>query len=416
MNFDTNKNIKSLECSLLRMPFREFLATISIVFYITYTILINSEFVNIYQIKIILNIFLSCSMAISLCSIAFDYSDSRIAVTVSSVCAAILLVSAAASSSMNLIYGYIVLIACRGIRRQNLAKIILLTIILCMTIVIASSLFGIIPNTTIITTNALTKYSLVERRRLGFIHPNVIGGFVFSAFICWVYLRGKDLRKLECLMFLGVSAILYFFVNTKTSSILIAIASLILLIKVIINNNKLFNLISVLIIILSLLLAIFLPYMYLSDGHGLMFVNNLLSGRLALAAQCISDYDVTLFGQPIAFVSTNEAMATGARGFVVDNAFIHLLYHYGLLSTIIIILFYFINLYLEIKNNNSIIAILIAMVFICMIMENWFFNPAVNALLLLLSSKPDVKLSECLPAFDGHELFVSAVQQVRKGA
>lgn len=376
---------KTARGSLLHMSLREFLALSSIVCYLSFTIFSSSEFANYLTFNTVIRLFLPITLALSLLSIVIEYRDTYAVVAISAACAAVFLVSAVASSSMTLCIGFVVVLAARASNRARVMRVVFVMLLCGMALVIISSLIGVIPNVTVST---ISSGSLVERHRLGFNHQNTLGGFAFAGYVCWVYLKGMKPTIKDIVVSLVVCYVLYVYVNTKTAALLIlAILSFRIVSKLHIRDAVI-SVLCLAFIIGSLVIGIALPYLYSPVDAEYSLLNSFLTGRLELASRCVEQYELTLFGQQMQFVSSNDSLITGATGFVVDNAFVHLLYHYGFAPTTIIYLFYSVELISAWRNRDSLLLVLFAAVFMSAIMENWFFNPSMNSLLFLLFARP----------------------------
>ena len=91
-------------------------------------------------------------------------------------------------------------------------------------------------------------------------------------------------------------------------------------------------------------------------------LNKLLTGRLSLASDAWDIYGITLLGQKIRWVVENEWLSQ-LRYDYVDSSYLNILFSYGLIVVIFIIIGYSIVGSLEISNNiyYSLMILIIAL-------------------------------------------------------
>lgn len=289
------------------------------------------------------------------------------------------------SSSIYILYLTLFVIAAKDMNYNKICKTIILTAIPCISYIVIMSLLGKVEDSLIIEGyNAITK-TYVTRRSFGFQHINFLGGNALLLFMAIMYIRYDKYCWKDFLGTIMIIAILILVVFTKTAALLILIISLLVLFEKVIGkfNKKIITITIFVIIIMSLLSTFIFSNIYDQDNVLHQYINKILSGRLYYNNYFLTNYDVKLFGQSIEFVSSIEAIKNHTKALVLDNAFLYLLYVYGIIEFCIVIGIY-LKLFNRYKEKKFVICICIAGLFICGISEKWLFMLQFNHIPLLL--------------------------------
>lgn len=373
---------------------RDVVSVGSVAIYLTYSILGSSEFAEIPQLEQFIALLLPCSAVAALITLVMEFWETSRRILVMAISACIITMATFASSSLLLFMSFIMVVSSRGTSRQLFAKAILGVIISECFVVFVSSMAGIISNNEIIASSNLNSSQIVYRHTLGFNHQNTVGGFLFAAYICYMYLRFNKLSMIDLVVSILLFLFLYWYINTKTISIILLGSSIIIVCILLFRHTSISMRKCLFVLSAGLsVLGIILPVLYLVDPVDMSFINQLLTNRLQLAAIGFEDYGVALFGQDVSFVSTALAIQTGVQGFVLDNSFAHLVVQYGLFAAVLVYAFYYYSLRKANIENNEAVLFLLVLVFASAITENWFFNVAMNPLpILLVCSEQDSSL------------------------
>ena len=114
-------------------------------------------------------------------------------------------------------------------------------------------------------------------------------------------------------------------------------------------------------------------------------LNQLFNMRLLLSFRAFQDYDITLFGQLLEFVSSDQ-MSDTVRYFAIDNMFVYILFQWGLLLTSF---YLFIHLVMGLhlwKRDNVLLMSILTITVLFSFMENQMIDVGVNIFLIYLGS------------------------------
>lgn len=177
----------------------------------------------------------------------------------------------------------------------------------------------------------------LARNSMGFSHPNTFGFYIMILCFEYSYLKVKKRSKFNifdilcfCLLVLVIDT-----VSDSRSSVFSIIIFLCYLIfgksiyKKIANSKVTSIVCSNFFIVCALLSAISTYMLYMNKDIGL-FINKILSGRLFYNIIFFKKYGISLFGQELLLISTEQAKLTNTASLVLDNSYFHLLLRYGL--------------------------------------------------------------------------------------
>ena len=240
-------------------------------------------------------------------------------------------------------------------------------------IVVLLAVLGIIDTYVSLTSEtSVAIFSVEQRNSFGFLHVNYFGMFVAIILFCRLNMTRYAFSIREMFVWVIVALFCFAVVNTKTVSLLIFVALAVHFLLQHISNRA-FCIVCVVLVTACLVAGFTLPRVYDSSSQFLIFLNDVLTGRLALAQSFLRDYSVGLFGQNLDLVSTIEARQSGISAHVLDNAYIHLLLHYGLIPTILILFMFGYLLHRSVLSEDVGTAFSVALVFIVGLSETWFF-------------------------------------------
>ena len=260
-----------------------------------------------------------------------------------------------------------------------------------MLIVIICALTGIISNS---MTVSLRNGANVSRYSMGFSHPNAFAALVLQLTALYIYFNFKTI-KVRHLLLLEVAN--YFIFRVTYSRTSFVLATLLLMVIFIykkasrIGLNRLsewvINNTSKVVLLLGAAGSIYVALNYRKNLQIFSFLTNgdTLQTRIRLLGQALEIYPITLFGQVINTVRSSEYNFTLGNGVVLDNAYIFLLLAYGIVLTIVLVVFYLKTLKCEYLNSNVLFVICAILFIILGFSEKYFVSPMYNFTLLGLA-------------------------------
>ena len=265
-------------------------------------------------------------------------------------------------------------------------------IALLTAIVMTLSLIGAIDSKTSTTSSILSSiFGVGIRNSFGFAHVNYLGMLSISAYICRLIINNARFTPMETLSWVLCAIVLFFVVNTKTASCLILVG---IIIQIIIRGKSKRVIFGSFFCIscFAAIAALYLAFNF-NNANGLFdFLNRFLTGRLAFAHNFLESYPITAFGQHLFLVSTIDAAELGIRSQVLDNAFVHVLLHFGWLAFLGIMVSFLGLILLASRNGKVGVALSVSLLFIAGISETWLISmPGIIVLSQLLPMRDEIK-------------------------
>lgn len=188
--------------------------------------------------------------------------------------------------------------------------------------------------------NGLTSEGLffrdnIRRYSFGFIHPNTTAEIMSSILIGFLYLNRENLNIFKILPVIFISYIVSKFTYSRTAlfvSFAIIICCLLkkqLIDKVIYKRTVKFFVKNIWIICTIITILAVYQYKY-STSIGI-YLNDLLSGRLRLINNFLTNYKINLFGNELIFVYSKQAIRYGISAQILDNAFVRYILQFGII-------------------------------------------------------------------------------------
>lgn len=236
-----------------------------------------------------------------------------------------------------LIYAMFIMVAQRIDLYQFIHYDFKLKIISC-TFVVSMCLLGVINNYKPFINGS-------QKMAFGFLHPNTFCFYVFVILMEWMIIRFKRMKAIDWIAIIIIFIIIYLLGASRTSCYVFLLIYPLMLIgkycpKILTPFRLLISFSNTLMASLSFICV----YYYSKGNRHMIELNKILTGRLSLASEFLKNSKPGLFGQQIKMVSTREAMATGQKSMILDNAYIRCALIYGL---IFLCFFCLINAYLS---------------------------------------------------------------------
>lgn len=239
--------------------------------------------------------------------------------------------------------------AARNLSFEQIARFSFIGLVTIILLIMMAIVVGL--NTDIILNNGRYRHSM------GFFHPNTFSMFVFFILCLWVYLRGSRFSLVDALATAFISALVFYFTNSRTSFILsLVLIGMSITVRFVpkrvvcsrgmqVGVAVLVPAIAISNIVITIAYDPAVPLM--SDA------NTLLSNRLALGHKALLDAGITVMGTPFNFT------------YPVDSAYVTVLIKCGIVSLgVAIALYTMACVRASRKGHAHLIVILILIVFI----------------------------------------------------
>ena len=356
------------------------------------TLLLNSVvyYFTIPAFEIIIKIFRIACYLIFMLSILKNWKNGD-NITIGMIVFAVLsCVIAIFSKNKDILFLFIF---CFAVKNLSIKKIITHTLILYIVtflIIVSLSLLKIIPDW-------IFYRGTTQRHSLGFYYSTIAIGIYLSCMLMYFYVRKSKATVMELLLFEGINVFLYKYTDGRLSFILISIILFMMLILKIPKLRQLFKLPHMQVVLkyigyilpISLFTMVILATYLYTKGNPIGFsINKILSGRLLYTKNAFQQYGITLFGQPIdwkgwggfGYVDTENMV-----GFIynyVDISYARIIFDYGIIPTIIILLVYTVALVKSVKEKNYWLFTVLVFVCIWSSIEPYLFNIGKNIFIL----------------------------------
>ena len=226
------------------------------------------------------------------------------------------------------------------------------------------------------------------RYSIGYSYPTPAASFFMFITLAYVYLKKTNITYFELALMSIAATLVYSLTDSRTGwilTMLIIVGALIFkLLKNKIDISKFLSRKSVMFILcliplMCILISLLLTYLYAQNVPFAISLNNALSGRLQLQMQAFNNYSQTLFGQSIRW------QGWGGYGYVVspedfvynyiDNAWILMLFDYGIINTILYIFLLSISIYSIVKQKDFWLLFAIIFFILDTLIECFLLNP-----------------------------------------
>lgn len=276
---------------------------------------------------------------------------------------------------------------------RNTLKIYMITFfaIVCL------SLLGVIPDWTFSRGNII-------RHSLGFYYSTITIGIYLSIILMYFYINKSKASYVEILALETINVFLYIYTDGRLSFILITMLLFIMAISKIDLVKKTFkkeNIQSALkwlcygLPSILLILIIVGTYLY-SIGNPIgIYINKLLSGRLLYTKNAFLEYGVTPFGQPIKWDGWGgfgyaDINIVNFKYNFVDISYARILFDYGIIPSIFILVIYNIALVKNFKEKKYWSIITLFCILIWSTIEPYIFSVGKNIFILSFVSIYDL--------------------------
>ena len=354
-----------------------------ILFYMAY--IISATQIFLYRIPIIKSIteMLNIVAIIILISLIIMNKYTKKQILIMIILSSIALTISYKMKSNTLLKNLLIIFACKDIDFYKFIKVDFFIRFILYVSVILLNQKGLIESYDIYR---ITEKGIIERKSLGFSHPNFLGSITFILCCEWLYIRKFKIDFITIVPLALGWYVIYDIANSRSAALvfilLLAIYFALLQWKSI-STNKIFSKIMIFFPIICFGLSIIEYIMYLKNPDILIKLDDNLYARAYYIAQYIDKYGWNLFGTKINKEDLNP----------LDNAYFYVIINYGILAEIIFI-YYFCKLFksiykdIIIKYDKSlciITAILISFLILGLSESAWI-NVVMTPFLILFSN------------------------------
>lgn len=322
--------------------------------------------------------------------IVFDLKEEKKLTIVMIILLVISLVSFMFSHNKSVIFLLLALMAFRKLNIDTLLKIAYNVLLVTFACIVTLSLLNIVPDWTF-------NRGDIIRHSLGFIYATDCIGIYLAIVLLYFYIQRLNAPITEIIVLELTNVFLYKYTDGRLSFILITIILGILLLSKIEILRKIFKskLIQKVINIMcyTLPIILFVIYNCLSyayPNNNVKEIDKLLSGRLKYTAQAYEEYKVPLFGKNIEWYGwggygyANADKIEDFKYNFVDSSYAKLIFDFGIIYTILIILAYTYCLVNNYNKKNYWTVISVLFVLIWSFIEPYLINLGRNPLVILL--------------------------------
>ncbi len=279
---------------------------------------------------------------------------------------------------------FIIIMAARNIRFEEITFFVFTVSGLCFLITIFSSFVGILDNSSITVGG-------VQRFYLGFDYvsfaPIYLINIIFCGFYTYTSKKKKSVPWIYIILALLIDYYIYYLTATRLAFgiVLIFVFLYIIVEKFhmpIFKNERVMHKVSVILFPLAGLITFVVSYLYDPANIKWKTLNQILSNRLLLNNRALSLYEIKWFGQVIEF---NTDMSSGIDNYMfIDSGYINLLLQYGIIAFIAVLIIYTFIFGCSVKKHNNILTIWLICICIYNMINGMMLNPVSNSSLFAI--------------------------------
>lgn len=302
----------------------------------------------------------------------------------------VLLVSSLISGVQLLVTAFIFIVSAKDIDIKKVIKITLIIQIICIILIAALAISGVIEHRMVDRNDSIMRYAL------GFKHPNALASQVLQFMTCWVLYRWNDLNYKD---YMGIVILIFvteFITNSRTNLLLMLLLVILITSYKFLCNKKLLQVdvidkfLSIIVkitVVATPIVSLLMGIIYNSNNSILKIINKLFSGRIKLLNDYYVEKGYSLMGQKIEIISTFASKKSYVHDTTaLDNAYGHMAVRYGIIVLILFVVGYYLLVNRATKEKNIPLLICILIYFIFGISEIYIFNLPYNIMILYLSS------------------------------
>lgn len=295
----------------------------------------------------------------------------------------------------------LLIVGCRGISFQKIAKTYLVTCGLLLLITMAFALTGRIENFVLNQSGRRTRIAF------GVVYPTDFSAHVFYLVFAYCYLRREKIKYIEIGVIAALGIFVYAFCDARLNTICILLTAGIMGYNRIrhvsaikkgkhYSMNSVFSLLLCLSTTLASMTMIVLTLLYSQNRKWTLFLDHILNNRLRLGKKGIDVYGFSIFGQQIHLIGSGNRKTTPPNYFFLDSSYLFVPLLYGILVLGILLLLFLIMSFRARKEKDWILLWLIALMSLQCIVEHHIMDISYNILLwgTLANLERNVKMNQ----------------------
>lgn len=248
------------------------------------------------------------------------------------------------------------LIAAKNIEFKKIVKVSFRFNSIMVFIILFLAIIGVIEDTQTFRYFGTTK---IICHGLGFNHSSALPTFYFFLFLNYFYLSPNKRNLLNLLIGVMIGYVIFTFCAERLRFYLLIIAAIMIFIQPFLYDR--FKRINKYIILwcfpVCCLLTLLLGYYYNPSNQLMKHLNITLSNRLYFENHAFNNYPITLLGQDILMGEDVTKFNDGTTYFYLDSAYVYLLFEYGILVFIVLILVYMFSCKKALDLNDGYLCI-----------------------------------------------------------
>ena len=278
---------------------------------------------------------------------------------------------------------FLLVIGCIGLSPNKVLKQELYIVAFWFFVIVIGARAGIIENWGFGLESARPRYCL------GFIYPSHTTSLYLALVLLYGYVRKEKMTIWEVLILTAIDLWQYTYTDSRSGTALVILALAAVWLLRYPRIRKLTEFLPLQYTFLTCAFAtVLFTILYIYFPGELQGLNKALSSRLSLQSKAMLDYGVTLFGQHINWIGNGGSgytQSTGGAGYnYVDSSYIKLLLDQGLVVWLLVISgFCGLSKYAKKAKDNYMIIVLAVLAIYC-IVEQWIIDPAYDPLFVLL--------------------------------
>lgn len=293
----------------------------------------------------------------------------------------------------------LVFILCKYIEFKKLLIAFLWLSLISLIVIYLGDLFDIYPDLSI----DLFREDGKERHLMGFSFPTLLPNYFFHFVLCYIIIRGTNIRIAELILIVFLNYYLFYMTDTRAVYYLINLLCLLLFLNKFWKINYrskwgigfLFRFSTLFSYIICFLTAVYLQCTFNPQIDWMLAIDKALSGRLWLGNHGFNEYGIHLFGANVEYVGFSDVTET--RGyFYIDSSFQQLLINYGIIPSLLLFIGFTKLASLIIQKNSVNLGLALIFLMLHSLTDPQLINPTYNpiffALAYLSSEEKRIKL------------------------
>lgn len=229
-----------------------------------------------------------------------------------------------------------------------------------------------------------------ERRSFGFSHPNVFGFIIVMIAIEYIFIHREKLKLVHLIPGILAIFIINIFSDSRSSTLLMIIIIIMCILDKIncskIIYNKLVKQIIKNSFVIFTLISLVITFLFYKNTKIGIFFNEFFSGRISFILEFLQKYKINLFGNDLLLISTELSKITGKGFLILDNSFILILLHYGIIVYLIISYLFNKSFEFAYKQKDTLTICILFSLIIYATMESYLFKSVYNVFILYFSN------------------------------